>query len=246
MAIQITFGQSLGWVSMFSLFWLKSFSPFVTLKTASMSHSRASCYFPLYVCYRPFNPACWWTISALKWNNFNVFFFVIKRLFELINMIDTFVQFLMHSHLGPSMWSMSGFQVCMTPYPNTSRIQNLDHGVTTQLVQWMGHISIAVHQQKNGMQQEIEKELYHKTAWPVFHLQWSSSTLSVDGKGQLLMPLCMPTPVSVISQFLQASSILPMLDLEFVTPYWFHFVVFITTLLSGAVLMQGIYLLHHI
>jgi len=59
----------------------------------------------------------------------------------------------------------------MTPYRNTSRIQNLVHGLTTQLVQWMGHISIAVHQQKNGMQQEIEKELYHKTAWPVFHLQ---------------------------------------------------------------------------
>jgi len=77
----------------------------------------------------------------IQMKQFQCNFFVIKMSLELINMIATSAQSLMHSHLGLSTTNMFGFQTFRIPHQITfARTQNSVHGLTWQLDRWMGHI----------------------------------------------------------------------------------------------------------
>lgn len=135
---------------------------------------------------------------------------------------------------------MFGFQMQMTPFLLTfETIPNSFHSFLVLLALWMEHISIVVRQQPIDMQHGIARVEYLRTALLAVHLPFGFYILSVDGKDQLLMQLCMPIPVSPISQFHLEIFILLMRGLEFVTRCWFHIVEFATIWRNGVELMYG-------
>ena len=148
--------------------------------------------------------------------------------------IATSVKSLMHYQLGHFTRNTYTSLQSMIPSPNSFiNHQNSSPILVVWLGLWMGHISVAVLQQKINIHPAITKAASHRTVLHAAHLPWNLYTSWVDGKDLLQMQQCMLIHALLISLSQQASFILLMQGLRSVIHYWSHIMEFVTTLQSG-------------